>query len=53
MAGDVTGEVLDWREDLEDTDDVSLRGRAFPGSANAISFLTAWGLSAPEKKNQL
>ena len=47
MAGEVTGEVLEWREDLEETEEVSLRGRALPGSLSAISFRTAWGLSAP------
>ena len=50
MAGEVTGEVFEWREDLEETEEVNLRGRAFPGSLNAINLRTAWGLSAPEKK---
>ena len=52
MAGDVTGEVFEWREDLEETEEVSLRGRAFPGSLKAINLRTAWGLSAPGKKKE-
>ena len=52
MAGDVTGEVFEWREDLEETEEVSLRGRAFPGSLKAINLRTAWGLSAPGKKTE-
>ena len=41
MAGEVTGEVFEWREDLEETEEVSLRGRAFPGSLKAINLRTA------------